>query len=66
MVGRSFMIWQIRSNDALPRCIRFTTQPMAIIGQTSMPMYVLNITKLPSEIFPLRTRYRRPTAQSET
>ncbi len=40
----------IRFQDAVPRCIRFTTQPSAIIGHTSIPMYVLNITKLPNEM----------------
>ena len=28
----------IRRSEALPRCIRFTTHPRAIIGQTSIPM----------------------------
>jgi hypothetical protein len=38
MEGRSFRTSRMRSNEALPRCIRFTTHPMAIIGHTSIPM----------------------------
>ncbi len=38
MVGRSARIWLMRFKDALPRCIRFTTQPSAIMGHTSIPI----------------------------
>ncbi len=38
MVGCSSRIWLMRPSEAVPRCIRFTTQPSAIMGQTSMPM----------------------------
>ena len=36
--GRSRKISSMRERDAVPRWIRFTTQPSAIMGQTSMPM----------------------------
>ena len=55
MAGCSFRISLILVNDAPPRCIKFTTQPSAIMGHTSMPMYVLNITKLPNVIRPAST-----------
>ena len=36
--GCSRRISLMRCSDALPRCIRLTTQPSAIMGHTSMPM----------------------------
>ena len=62
MAGRSSRISPIRFSEAVPRCIRFTTQPSAIMGHTSMLMYVLNMTKLPIEI--LCSSTCRPPAQS--
>ncbi len=47
---RRLLVQQLRDalpSTRVPRCIRFTTHPSAIIGHTSIPMYVLNITKLP-------------------
>ena len=38
MVGCSRRISLMRLSDAPPRCIKLTTQPMAIIGQISIPM----------------------------
>ena len=34
----NYSILVVRVSEAAPRCIRFTTQPSAIIGQTSIPM----------------------------
>src|ERR1017187_7337004 len=55
MDGCSRRMSLMRARDALPRCIRLTTHPSAIMGHTSMPMYVLNITKLPTEMRPANT-----------
>ena len=38
MCGVSSIISSMRASEAVPRCVRFTTQPSAIMGQTSMPM----------------------------
>ncbi len=38
MLGFSCISSMIRLQEAVPRCIRFTTHPSAIMGQISMPM----------------------------
>ena len=45
----------MRSNDAVPRWNRFTTQPSATTGQFSMPRYTVNATNSPSVMLPAIT-----------
>jgi hypothetical protein len=38
----------MRTSDAVPRCARLITQPMAIIGQTSLLRKKLKVTNSPT------------------
>ncbi len=62
IAGSASSTSRIRPSEALPRCARLATQPIAIIGQISLPRKKLKVTYSPSVSAPRVTS--RPPYQS--